>query len=177
MGKLYRFDGTELPLDSAGLTENIKSAFVNCFKNVAWLNNSGKDSYDELIQKLDINETEVVKSVNTLTKGIGYWTTNDTYMQWESNKTAAANISAIRFRVGDKISIGDYETYKFKVGTGNTESSSNGQSWATEFITEDLVVISSVIEDIKTILIKRVDDADLTNSDLTYLNSHVNVYR
>lgn len=177
MGKLYKFDGTELPLDSAGLTENIKSAFVKCFKDVAWLDENGKTSYNELVQRLDVDDTEIIGSVNTLTNGTGYWTTNDTYMQWESSKNAAANISAIGFRVGDTVSIGDYETYKFKVGTGNTESSSNGQNWATDYLTEDLIVTSSIIEDMKTILIRRVDDADLTNTDLTYLNEHVKVYR
>lgn len=178
MSKLYKYDGAEFPLDSAGLTESIKSAFVSCFHNVAWLTEEGKTAYDNLVQLLGVDDTEVVSNINTLTKGTGYWTTNDEYLQWESNTNASANISSVRLRAGDVFSIGDYTTYKYKVGTGNAESSNNGEAWTTDqYLTADYIVPASMIENIKVIIIKRIDDADLTDTDLTYLNSHVSVSR
>jgi hypothetical protein len=99
-------------------------------------------------------------------------------LQWESNKNASANISSVRLRAGDVFSVGDYTTYKYKVGTGNAESSNNGEAWTTDqYLTADYIVPASMLENIKVIVIKRIDDADLTDTDLTYLNSHVSVSR
>lgn len=133
--------------------------------------------------------TIIIGDVSPFEIGIGGWTadgahTGDPYdptreyyyeLQPGSNRTSA-NISVIGFNVGDTISIDDYSTYKYAVGTNRNFSSPNERNWATGGYTQADFTLQAVdIPDMKVILVARVDNADITQADLDYLNAHVKI--
>lgn len=133
--------------------------------------------------------TIIIGDVSPFEIGIGGWISDDVppgspydpTREYRYDLTAnparmSANISVIEFNAGDTITIDDYVTYKYAVGTNRTYSSPNNRTWATGgYVQTDFTLQEVDIPDMKVILVARVDNANITQADLDYINAHAKI--
>ena len=164
-------------LQSAGLSEGAKTALLACFEHVAWVDGNGQLYYDALERALNTGESGIpLGALTTFEVGVPYFDRNNGYGANSNNKTVACNISLINFNAGDTIKLSSTikDVYGFKVGTNSLNSTPNSRYWINGTLTsEDLVLQESDIVDAKTIVFKRYDEADMSESDLETLAQNI----
>lgn len=100
------------------------------------------------------------------------------YVLDSNQNRLGSNISTISFKAGDVIDIGDFETYKFAIGTNNASTSAHSQVWiAGGYITSPYTLLQADIADMKCLMIARVDNANMTDADIQYIQTHGTVMR
>ena len=184
-------DGLVSPVGLA-LSTTLRSALLDCLAHAAWADENGSTYYNALLAALADNpivfnssvtpepEMEIVYSVTNIQIGTGTYTTNHTYSHTSTpNTNATGNTMSYVPQVGDIIRIADpLERFKFNVGTGVTASSSVGHAYLRgASVPDDYEVINEGIQDLKTIIIRKVDGSAFTSADIDLLNGITHVYR
>lgn len=182
-------DGLVSPVELA-LSTTLRSALLDCLEHVAWADENGSTYYHALLTALANNPIifkssatpgmEIVYSVTNIRIGIGTYTTNHTYAHDSTlNTNATGNTMSYVPKVGDIIRIADpLKKFKFNVGTGVVASSSDGHAYRRgESAPDDYIVVNEGIQDLKTILVRKVDGSAFTSSDINLLNGITHVYR
>lgn len=164
-------------LQSAGLSEGAKTALLACFEHVAWVDGNGQLYYDALERALNTGESGIpLGALTTFQTGTAYFDRNNGYTTGSNNKRATCNISLINFNAGDMIKLSSTvkDTYQFLVGAAAAATTPNNRSWIRDgYSSENLVLQEPDIVDAKVILMRRSDNADISESDLETLARNI----
>lgn len=108
------------------------------------------------------------------TIGTPIWSSSHYSIERSTNRIGA-NISTINFKAGDIIDIGDFETYKLAIGTNDASTSA---PWINGgYITSPYALLQADLSDMKCLMIARVDNANMTNDDIQYIQQHACIKR
>ena len=170
-----------------GLSSDAKVALLACFENVAWGDGDGRYYIDTLRDALYIDSPyigtltfPIVKESSPIIGSNVYDAEQDKINRVYSLvgspiNRIAGDFSQFDFHVGDVITLDDSETYAFAIGTstnGNDDWIGGGYISSYPF-----TVTSENISKMKKILIKRNDNATISQEDMDYVNAHINLER
>lgn len=95
-----------------------------------------------------------------------------------NNARLSADIKNVEFAVGDTIDIVDYTMYDYSVGTNYSTSSANNRVWINGgYLGAPYTLVEADLLDAWVIMIKRNDGADITQTDIDYINANAKVVR
>ena len=171
--KSIKFPGLPDTYTIEGMPEGAKAALLACFEHVAWVDGNGQLYYDALERALNTGESGIpLGALTTFQIGTSYFDRNNGYTTGSNDKRATCNISTINFNAGDTIKLSSdvKDVYQFLVGAASAASTPNNRSWIRDgYSSENLVLQESDIVDAKVILMRRLDNADISESDLETL--------
>ena len=167
-----------------GLSDVAKDALLACFRNVAWKGTNGVYYYNALQEALTDNSgyigtlTFPLGAESSMIRG-GRFVVNNTISVRSYNPSIQnriyGNLKEFNFKVGDVIDLDDTDTYSMAIGTDrNGVDSWIGGGYLTEY---PFIVTAENINDVKKYVIKKTDNADMTQEDLDYLSAHITLTR
>ena len=87
----------------------------------------------------------------------------------------SANIENVEFCEGDMITIGDYATYKFALSTTPTSGDINWLDGGYQ--SADRTLTAAEAADMRVMMVARLDNANITNDDIAYVNANAKIIR
>lgn len=173
-------------LQSAGLSEDVKTALLNCFKHVAWKDEHG-DDYKNALRNALYDDTPYIGTLSFPLVGesapiVGQYDyvaeKNDCRrifpVEGISFNRAGGNVSQFEFKAGDILTLDDSENYGIAIGTNAGDDIWIGGGYISDY------PYTFTLEDIsipKKMLIKRNDNGSMTQADIDYLSTHVHLER
>lgn len=121
-----------------------------------------------------------ISSLTTFEIGVGN-IQNGSYnlssMDNQKNRLSA-NIENIEFQAGDTITIGDYSTYKFALSTTPVSGSNNWISGGSgNYQIADRTLTAAEAADMRMMMVARLDNANITDSDIAFINANAQILR
>ena len=109
----------------------------------------------------DISNIAEVHENIILLVGVGAWSNNKFNLIQDDKNRLTADISQLNLKVGDKIGLKNYSTYRIAIGQNNPQV-----GWIGGYAGIDTILTEKNYTMAKVIVIKRADEADITDADI-----------